>query len=894
VAALGPAVVGLARLKATRLNYITAALRRVRVTRVRLTVAGAAIRVRRNSLTIHDALNDTPNTCAFTADGPAEPQRAQLVRVTINSDAPRLLFSGALQKVDVSYTGRPSRAVYPCQAVDDTPRADAKLPFGSWTGISATTLAQILVNTFAPGFGTAHVQAGLPAVSVNLDGSEGMHGALAQIAKLIGGYFYWEDADLHLFVGNEPGDTPDPIDTTPHRLLDTPPITVSRDDSQLRTRAYGKGHGENTLADVAAFDTIVPIANAIMFTPSGGKAISLTQRLAYTGLNLGGGGTLVGPGVTPTAAPGLTLAQGTGIDTGLHQYAVTFITAVGETRAGPIAAINTGPQLTAMPDPTTALGAAPLAGLGIETGAHGYAYTWVTAVGETLPAPLATITHGDGVPNPATISYAFQPGSGAGNGVLMPNAAYQWAFTFQRSTDGIETGPSARTPTYMTTSRGIGGVYLDGGGGGGPVCAVPPVGWVRKWYRTAGNGSTLQAVKYSDENGSLGWSSHPFFTDHPTSDADLGAAAPLVNATALHQSTLTGIAVGPAGTIARRIYRTAANGAQLQLLATLNDNVTTTYTDAASDTTLGVNAPTANSTSVSQPWNQVAISGIPIGPSGTTKRYVYRTAANQSQLKLLSAVNDNATTGFTDSGPDVNLGVNAPLSDTSGLQQPAGQVNAGSSSILVAGTGAFVPTGGWAVIGNGTQVVRYTGIAGSTLVGIPASGPGAIVATIAYNSNITAAPILTGVTGLGLALKKGDPVNIWVQRDDLTAQAELAQRETAAGGVASDGIRERRISDERRGEASLTALCDADLKQFSRGIVTVVYATQDVKTKSGKPVLVNLPSPAINQTLTIQDVTITALDHTPGVPPTFTVTASNVRFSLDDLLRQLGGYLEGL
>jgi hypothetical protein len=79
---------------------------------------------------------------------------------------------------------------------------------------------------------------------------------------------------------------------------------------------------------------------------------------------------------------------------------------------------------------------------------------------------------------------------------------------------------------------------------------------------------------------------------------------------------------------------------------------------------------------------------------------------------------------------------------------------------------------------------------------------------------------------------------------------------------------------------------------FGRALVTVAYATRDVKTKSGKPVVVALTSPSIHETLTIQDVTITELDVAPGTPPRFTVTASSVRFSLEDTLRRLSGQLE--
>lgn len=71
------------------------------------------------------------------------------------------------------------------------------------------------------------------------------------------------------------------------------------------------------------------------------------------------------------------------------------------------------------------------------------------------------------------------------------------------------------------------------------------------------------------------------------------------------QVDLTNIPVGAAGTavVARRIYRTAAGGADgtQKLVTTINDNVTTSYTDNLADASLGVAVPTGNTTGTY--WN---------------------------------------------------------------------------------------------------------------------------------------------------------------------------------------------------------------------------------------------------------------------------------------------------
>jgi hypothetical protein len=55
------------------------------------------------------------------------------------------------------------------------------------------------------------------------------------------------------------------------------------------------------------------------------------------------------------------------------------------------------------------------------------------------------------------------------------------------------------------------------------------------------------------------------------------------------------IPLSPARTVtSRKVYRTAASGAQHKLVATISDNVTTTYSDNIADGSLGANVPTVS------------------------------------------------------------------------------------------------------------------------------------------------------------------------------------------------------------------------------------------------------------------------------------------------------------
>jgi len=752
-----PAVLGSARLNNFRLGYEPAALAAVRATRVSILIAGvqARRRVRMAGLTIRDLLNDAPNTCSLVVDGTA-PSGGQDLRITINSDTPRLLFTGTLQSVDVTYEGKPSQVAWRCTAIDDTARLNRLRPFGTFVNVSATTVAQTIIASFAPGFTATHVQAALPAISIIFDGSESFSTCLARIKTLIGGYTYTDDLDVHLFL-TEATDAPLDLDTTPGRFLDSPPIHAVSDDSQLRTRLLGKGHGEGVPADVAAGETIVPLDDAVMFgtVTAGGRAIAGTtpdgaqsQRLLYTGVILGGVGSLVGPGWLPPAPATLALSYGSGLGTGVYQYAYSQVSAAGESKPSPLAAITTGVISAPSVAPTVTDGGAGGSANYGNSILYEFVFTFVTITGETTPSPIGSIT--------------------------------------------FASGP-------------------------------------------------------------------------------------------LHNIQLSNIAAGPPGVIWRKLYRrTPTSGGVFVLLntsATLNDNTTLTFFTHGLEST-GAAAPGSNTATGFQ---QIAVAGIAIGPANTTARKVYRTAAGGSTLQFVATIADNTTTTYVDATADGSLGATAPTSDTSGLGQPQGEVLAGSTSLPIATVSAF-PAAGW--VRAGEQILRYTGISGNTLTGIPASGTGAIVSSVPFGSAIAPAPMLTGVTGLTLAMLKGTPVSIWVQRDDLSAQAALVAIDAAQGRV-STGVVDYTITDERRGEASLNAVCDAHLALFSRPLVTVAYACRDVKTKSGKPIVVTLASPPISQTLVIQEVTITEIDIAPGTAPRFTASASTVRFSFDDLLRRL-------
>jgi hypothetical protein len=430
-------------------------------------------------------------------------------------------------------------------------------------------------------------------------------------------------------------------------------------------------------------------------------------------------------------------------------------------------------------------------------------------------------------------------------------------------------GPGSNT-AYVSTAVHVTGIARATGVDAAAVTAR------NLWRRSAGAGLKYLVSIYDNTTTTY---------DDTTLNGALGGAPPTGNYANLQQIPLTAIPLGGSLVTARKIYRTAAGASQLKLLATIADNVTTTYVDAAADAALGANAPTVNGATAAQ----VAITAIPVGAATVTSRKIYRTAAGASQLKLLTTLADNVATTFTDAAADAALGANAPTADTSNLQQPTGNVLAGSPTLPCAGVSAFLPAGGWAIAGS--QSIRYTGIAGNNLTGIPATGPGAIGATITFNQTVTAADMLTGIPtgngGIKYPILRGDAVNIFVQEDDLDAQAALAAQLGGGDGVVEDEIQDRRLSYTEgvarcRARLDLLGARDADGKV---GIVTVSYQSRDINTRAGSVVTINLGPPInLHGDFLIQRVTI-ANFYIPHTNPTYTVEASSVRFTFDELLR---------
>lgn len=637
------------------------------------------------------------------------------------------------------------------------------------------------------------------------------------------------------------------------------------------TRSAGTPPGTNTAALYGAANTIPLTA-----IPTG--AANVTARKVYRRFNSAGTFKLV----TTIANNSGTTYTDTTANSGLGADAPSSNTAT--LQRIPLTAIPTGTsEVTSRNVYRTAAGGSQLKLLTTIANNVGTTFTDTVAdasLGANIPVTntaVLNVNHLTAIPTGPTSTTSrkvYRTAIGSAQLKLLATIANNSTTTLTDST--IDASLGANVPTSNTAAMNQ-----------IPLTAIP-LGDAnvtsRKLYRRSGGAGLKLLATLADNTTTT-------YLD-VVANGSLGAAVPVTSTAYLQRIALSAIPIGGTLVTSRKVYRTAAGGTQLKLLATLADNTTTVFADTVTDASLGANVPTTNTAAE----NTVALSAIPIGSATVTKRRLYRTAVatfdtfgaptnNPAQLKLLHEIADNTTATYTDSLADGSLTTNVPTSDTSGLAQPTGNVLAGSAALQVASIGPF-PTAGWAVIGNGQQVVRYTGISGQLLTGIPSSGAGAIAATIAFNSTVTSAPQLTGIPASGAgsilyAVLKGDSVNLFEQVDDVPAQTALAAL------IGGDGIQEDSLQDRRLAKTEARARGTAQLALKKDVLVAIHFQTRDINTRAGRTIRVNLGAPfnLVMVDFLIQHVAMSAF--APAFFPTCDATASSIRYTFDDLLRSL-------
>jgi hypothetical protein len=577
---------------------------------------------------------------------------------------------------------------------------------------------------------------------------------------------------------------------------------------------------------------------------------------------------LVGPGAAPSSAPTVALAAGSGVETGSHDYAYVFVTAAGQTLPSPIATIAVGLITSPAAAPTAG---APSSGGSMDVGAHRYYAVFRTAAGSTTAGPVSNAISVTLTAAPTSIGTAEAP-SDSGVGFMDASSAYAWKYTFRRLSDGAETTASPASNSVVTTAAAqTCRVSLSGG------TQAPPIGYDRRWYRTEGNGGTYKACPEVDGDFTGESAGSGYFFDG-AADASLGAVEPSSNGTATGTCAISNIPVSAESPVTHvDLYREFNSaGASTAKLAVSVTNGTTTANDTTANASLGATVPSSN-TAVA---NRVSVT-FPAGPTGTTDIELYRTAIGSSQLKKFHTVGSNTGGSVTDSTADASLGANAPSGDTSGLAQPEGLVVPGDTSVPVANPGEFESNGGWAISGNGQQVFSYTGKSASALTGVPTSGTGSIAAPIQYNTTISPAPFLSGIPASGegsieQSIVKGDDLNMLVTVNDTDAQTLLSSL------IGGDGVRVLQDGDRRLtyDESVLRALAMLELRREIDE--TLRYRVRDKNSRAGRNVAGDISLLFVNDDYRIQEVRIH--NFTEALFPWFDVVASKTLFTFEELL----------
>lgn len=852
-----------------------------------------------STLTVHDTISGQANSGAITFQ--KQVVGGEDVQVGLGGlDAAHLLFAGEVQTPVAQFDEVPANIKWVSDLIDYSYALNKHRPYGSWTSVSATTIALYLAANYASGFTTNHVQNYLPAITIAFDGTQDFLTCWKAIAAALttltatatGDVDYVKD--LHLFIGTESDAIiPDALDYF-NQTLQIGTLTFTTDLSQVRTRVFGRGAGTTIPTALTASETIVPLADSTQFNTSGGLfSINNTLVLSYSGVSMRAGQN----------APTLIPAGGSGVNLGTHQYAFLYKTAAGTSLLTPVASIT----LTTTTAPSSApLVSATAGNLGGPTpGVYQYATTYLAGGGESTPSPLASFTVFDAT-NPSTAP-TLTLVAGVTNlpaGTL--TIAYAWASsnTFVTGSLTNQTLISAQSNSVVITDN-LHAVQIAipawNGGTPQPVDAFAVLyyyfnGTLQGQITQNGGGFGLFQPSACLPGATPTWVSSNNYPQTST---------PSSNTLQFRAVGVQWVNVAPMGASTVNLYRTVVGGSQLKLCAS-GLGSSGSFGDSVPDGSLGANVPVSN-TAVIQ---QVTVGSLTPGPPSVTARDLYRTPANSSQFQFLTEIADNTTTSYLDSTTDALLGATPPTVDTSMMTTVAttttnGTAAISASSLTVVSNSAF-PTQGWLNVGS--QYLRYSGKSGTTgFTGIPALGPGSIQSGIGTGVTLSAVSSLLGVNnnnGIPFAFADSAAVNVFVQCDSLVAQNALGLLELDKNGNPTDGIHEDTFVDTTQGLTQLTASCNALLAKYSMPIVTANYVTSDPKTRSGRTVQANFVlqgifdpaifDPAIFDDgrgvvapFLIQDAAVSKIGFSDNAYPLYTVTAASTLFTLQNLLQNV-------
>lgn len=549
-----------------------------------------------SSLTIQHSKEQ--GSCTFSADGnQTRPQLGQ--RIVINPGGPQL-FLGTVVHVDQDYEELPDQLRWEVTLMDTSWQLNARRPFGGWSETRINTIIAEIITNFAPEFTLTYVVTDLPHVTIEFDGGQDFASCLTALCNAasvndVGAGLHWflDDYDLHVFY-EETADPPEPIVDGSPLLLHDPPIRMSEDLLQVRTRIYGQGGGATALTNVSPGSTSIQVDGFDAFDPSGGTVIVGSQVIRYHGNDT----TYipVDTGAPPTESPGTNatfhfdasvgdVADIGGVK-GYVRYAVSFVReGIGESELSP-------------------------SGNGSQQWSASYT-NFMDLFGIHLDS---------------------EDGS-SGNAPLLGNS---YLFAYQMEDGSFSSWPALgffgyNTPQFLvygtiTFSIGPGKGQLPGGGGLDPRITGIAL-FRKKWQGTRADQNfyhvTTVAVDATSIVDSLG-------------DDELGSMMPVLvpdqpGLNMVGINVRVTLPIGDATVTARKVYRKfygymnfdvgpgipgGGTEPEWQLLTTINDNTTDEYIDGAASSGGESPRPTPD------PLVRLALTGIPSSGPGSIVRFI--------------------------------------------------------------------------------------------------------------------------------------------------------------------------------------------------------------------------------------------------------------------------------
>lgn len=836
--------------------------------------------IRRNpGITINDVLNNAPNSCRFRIDGDsAKPVTGEKIEIIDSHDGNRKLFAGTLQSFTQVYEGLTNQLAWDVTCVDFTWSMNKRRPFGTWRNVSASTVVRELIAKYAPGFTTNHVQTKLAPVTLTLDGSTDLVTVLSNIAAAIGGGHWYVDydQDVHFFHIVPKGLSLPPtaqtalganMTVTQAGLI---PASVSFDEGFYvfqHTFVFSDG-SETRLGSMSNVIRLSGVNNfSITGLPTGTDPLPLTvvaRRIYYRRIIKARSGRS-------------SLEEVFGLwqvnDNVTTSFNTTFQAGIPATDSANVGSILPTKTYAAVPgafspsNPTTASyvqlsdqaadqalkGNVPLGTYASNSGAFAsrgwaaYNAAGVLYPAGTMPSPRAAGDIYYASNNAATNSAIAtdlenratremtKPPNSSFNGHL-PGPTTDLALSTY-----FETGPNFFHTVWVQTK--VAYLYRDG--------SVS--------YPSAGSnfGGAQYAVKGQRVRG---FSFDNIPTGPTVNGVDVVARIIYIaygKLTDPNYSYSGPIPIGFVWPVGHANPDWTDSGGMAYIVA---DNTTTRVSEAEFNFT-GYGSDRPYNTGI----QVLSVDPIPVWPNPDGPSLEDDDPPEDIDDVNTSLLRDPQITSSIDISQIRNrvfvVGAGSATTLTA---------NIGATSILVADITSFSPAGGTVRItdaANGRQqTLTYIGISGQV-------GATALELSLALVYNIT----------------QGSSVVNFFQADDLESQKFLAKVELDKNGLPTDGVHEYTVVDTSlKAVFQLYMRAYAELELFSRPIETVTYATRDPKSRSGQTVHVDLTNPPIQGDFLIQSVTIDQIhDESDELSPRYNVTASSIRYELNDLLLSL-------